>query len=523
MTPLDIGPVERALGAIGTTFRLTRLYPATHPAVIESMRQITNVMPGVAALGSIEWKIGATGFHWHGQHILQRNAQVNELAGLLYARGIRSLVLHPGVTADHVVALFGVATGTAKPEDALLGQIALSMSRRTHRFSNVTPRDSGVSSPAAPAASDTHPPGAVAIQAAPGVPATARATDPLDHRPTGAFRFDAVPVDVQVERAIAEVAAAETPEAQRKAVGQLGQLEGVLVSLKDIARVAAAIAALDRTLARASDPALVEQIGSAAGRLADKAAVERMVARLGEPNVPIADRETLVAALAALATLSIDPVLHACLAAPLDQREPYRAIVRRAGERAMEPLGARLQDADVSVLAAAAELLGFCGSPEAVPLLLGLLRHESDFVRESAVKGLSEIGGHDIIRPIIPALKDDSVLVRHAAVHAIGGAGDNTALTVLVRRLDQEQDEGVLAELLRAIGLLGAGRETLDILAHHAEPGSRLHRRSPLVRAAAIEAIAALGGGGAEAKGLLQLYTHDKEPAVRKAAEAGLR
>jgi len=519
VTALDTGPVERALGAIGTTFRLMRLYPASHPAVVESLRQITNTIPGIAALGSIEWKIGATGFHWHGQHILSRNAQVNELAGLLYARGVRSLVLHPGVTADHVVALFAIATGTAKPEDAVLGQIALSMSRRTQRFSSVAQRDSGVSA-AAPAGSE---PGAAPIQATADAPATARPIEPLDHRAIGAFRFDALPVDVQVERAIAEVAAAQTPDAQRRAVGQLGQLEPVLLSLKDIARVAAAIAALDRTLTKASEPALVEQIGGAAARLSDKAAVERMVARLAEPNVPIADRETLVAALGALATLSIDPVLHAYLAAPLDQREPYRAIVRRAGDRAMEPLGARLKDRDTAVVAAAAELSGFCGSPDAVPPLLALLHHESEFVRESAVKGLTEIGGREIVRPIIPALKDDSVLVRHAAVRAIEGAGDGTLVTVLMRRIEQEQDEGVLAELLRAVGRLGAGRETLDVLARHAEPGSRLRRRSAMVRAAAIEAIATLGGGGAEAKGLLQLYTHDKEPAVRKAAEAGLR
>ena len=76
---IDTGAVDRALGAIGTTFRLTRLYPPSHPAVLEAMRQITTCLPGLAALGTVEWKIGATGLHWHGQHLLPRNSQVAEL------------------------------------------------------------------------------------------------------------------------------------------------------------------------------------------------------------------------------------------------------------------------------------------------------------------------------------------------------------------------------------------------------------------------------------------------------------
>src|SRR5439155_1292268 len=67
---IDTGAVDRALGAIGTTFRLTRLYPPSHPAVLEAMRHITASLPALAGLGSVEWKIGATGLHWHGQHSL---------------------------------------------------------------------------------------------------------------------------------------------------------------------------------------------------------------------------------------------------------------------------------------------------------------------------------------------------------------------------------------------------------------------------------------------------------------------
>src|SRR6267378_810757 len=127
---IDTGGVDKALGAIGTTFRLTRLYPPTHPAVQEGLRQISAGLPALAALGTVEWKIGATGLHWHGQHLLARNTQVTELAGLLYARGVRAIQVNPGVTPEQCLPLFGVAIGTIGPDDASLGRITLLLGRR---------------------------------------------------------------------------------------------------------------------------------------------------------------------------------------------------------------------------------------------------------------------------------------------------------------------------------------------------------------------------------------------------------
>src|SRR5437764_5245550 len=127
----DTTGVDRALGAIGTTFRLTRLYPPTHPAVQEALRQVGETLPPLAAVGTVEWKIGATGLHWHGQQLLPRNTQIAELAGLLYARGVRTLTLNPGMTAEHVLALFQVATGTAAPDAPTLGRITLTLGRRS--------------------------------------------------------------------------------------------------------------------------------------------------------------------------------------------------------------------------------------------------------------------------------------------------------------------------------------------------------------------------------------------------------
>jgi len=515
----DTAGVDRALGAIGTTFRLTRLYPPSHPAVIESLRQIGEAIPALAALGTVEWKVGVTGLHWHGQHLLPRNAQIAELAGLLYARGVRTVTLNPGMTPDHVLALFQVATGTVPPDDRALGRIALALGRRTaarlERLRTPTPASGTSAAPDPPAAS--APPTAVTAEQS-----TAAAAEAVlaGKRASAAFRPDVLPVDVEVKRAVAALGTASSPEEQSAAVEKLAGLAPQLLGLRDVAIAADAIAALDRLLPTAKDPRLLETIDRAALALSERALLERLVHRLGEPRVPPEEREAVVAAVAALASLSMGLVLDAFLSVPVDLRAPYRGAVRKAADRALEPLQGKLADQDPQVVAAAAEFVGLTGSPQAVTLLIPLLRHPSEFVREAALLGLAEAGGREIARPAMPALKDESVAVRAAAARAVAAGGDPTSSTVLIRRVEQEPDEGVQAELLRAIGRLGA-REALEVLARYAEPGGVMHRRSATVRAAAVDGLRHIARP--EARGLLELYSKDKEPAVRKAAEAGLK
>jgi hypothetical protein len=58
------------------------------------------------------------------------------------------------------------------------------------------------------------------------------------------------------------------------------------------------------------------------------------------------------------------------------------------------------------------------------------------------------------------------------------------------------------------------------VLAKHAEPGGFLKRRTVHLRAAAITGMGHLHS--TEARALLELYSHDKEPTVQRAAEAAL-
>ncbi len=513
---IDTGAVDRVLGAIGTTFRLTRLYPPSHPAVLEAMRQITASLPALAALGTVEWKIGATGLLWHGQHLLPRNTQVAELAGLLFARGVRAIQINPGVTPEHWLALFGVAVGNVAPDDAVLGRITVLLGKRASQRLSAARAISEPSPAAAPPRSEPPPTSTNLSQPAAAPPLPAAPAPPVQ---SGAFRGGGLPADVEARRAVAALQTATTAAEQRATIEQLRRITPGVLALRDIGAIAEIVSGLDRSLHKIQDPEMQEAIGDAAGALADEAIVERMVARLGEPRVPPAERAHLVNAVGALGAVSAGPVVDAYLHVLPELREAYRAAMRAAGERTVEVLQARIQSKVPEVVAAAAEFLGLSGSPEVVEPLIGLTRHSDERVREAALLGLAELGGREISRPAMPALKDESVLVRSAAARAIAAAGDVGASTVLIRRLEQEKDEGVLAALLKAIGQLGA-KEALDVLAKYAEPGGK-PRRTPFVRAAAIEGLARLDR--MEAKALLELYARDKEPTVKRAAEASLR
>ena len=516
MMPIETGAVDRMLGAIGTTFRLTRLYPPSHPAVLEAIRHVTSALPGLAALGTVEWKVGATGLHWHGQHLLPRNTQIAELAGLLFARGVRSIHIDPGVTPEHWIGLFGVAVGNIQPDDAVLGRISLHLGRRASQRLSAARVLAGLDAPASP-----PPQSPPAAQAPPPDVKVWRPDATLGvARPSGAiFRPQDLPADVEARRAVTALQAATTPDEQRATLEQLRRITPQVLALRDIGAIAELVAGLDRSLGKIQDPDVQEAIGEAAAALADGAIVERMVKRLGESRVPAAERAHLVHAVGALGAVSAGLVVDAYLQAAPELREAYRAAMRQAGERTIEVLQERIASTVPEVVAAAAEFLGLSGSPEVGETLIALTRHGDERVREAALLGLAELGGREIARPAMPALKDESALVRTAAARAIAAAGDVASSTVLIRRLEQEKDEGVLAALLIAIGQLGS-KDALEVLARFAEPGGK-PRRTPFVRAAAIEGLARLDR--AEAKALLELYSRDKEPTVKRAAEASLR
>jgi len=214
--------------------------------------------------------------------------------------------------------------------------------------------------------------------------------------------------------------------------------------------------------------------------------------------------------------LVVDAYLHAVA----ERREAYRAAMRAAGERTVELLQKPDREQGPEVVAAAAEFLGLTGSPQVYESLITLTHHGDERVREAALLGLAELGGREISRPAMPALKDESVLVRSAAARAVAAAGrrgrDHRSGTAGWSR---KKTKGYWLRLLKAIGQLGA-KEALGSPGEFAEPGGK-PRRTPFVRAARSKAWRGLDR--VEAKALLELYARDKEPTVKRAAEASLR
>src|SRR4029077_8466228 len=211
-----------------------------------------------AGLGSVEWKIGATGLHWHGQHLLPRNTQVAELAGLLFARGVRSIQINPGVTAEHWLGLFGVAVGNVAPDDAVLGRIAVLLGRRASQrlsASRVLEEVAPAAPPAAPAPLVQSPPPPPPPAAAPSAPVFIAAPSPPAEavgptRQGSAFRPDMLPADVEARRAVTALQAASRPEDQRTIIDKLRRLTPDVIALRDIGAVAEVVAGLDRSLGK---------------------------------------------------------------------------------------------------------------------------------------------------------------------------------------------------------------------------------------------------------------------------------
>src|SRR5256884_1093528 len=60
-------------------------------------KKISDAVPVLPALGTGEWKIGATDVPWHGHRLPPRASPAAELASLLDARGARGINMITGI------------------------------------------------------------------------------------------------------------------------------------------------------------------------------------------------------------------------------------------------------------------------------------------------------------------------------------------------------------------------------------------------------------------------------------------
>jgi HEAT repeat protein len=121
-----------------------------------------------------------------------------------------------------------------------------------------------------------------------------------------------------------------------------------------------------------------------------------------------------------------------------------RGTEREARARQKEVIPAlqkALEDKSAGVVVEAAEALGVLGDPEAGPILIGLLRHPAQHVRQTAAQALERVANPNVMEGLLKGLDDTSVTVRFSLVGAVGrAAGDG-------RGLPEEQRKRVLARL----------------------------------------------------------------------------
>jgi HEAT repeat protein/PBS lyase HEAT-like repeat-containing protein len=492
---MDVRPLEAVLTEVGKAFRLCRFYPATHPSVQQSLAALAGALPALARVGPAELRIGTSGFLMGGSPIAAKNPQLQEMAGILYAQGNRTLHLEPGLTADEVATFIrAIGSGTERAMQAVGGRASyellphIRLGRTAHRSLAATP------SPATPGASQ-------------------------EARTTGAFRPDAMPADMETRRLTASLERGG-PEAGTQ-IARLTALLPELADRRDYRTIAPALRVLGR-YAHGTDPGLAASARLILEAGVTPAVVTGLVLSVIDAALPAEERDIAVQALGALGARAIPSVADAYLGASEEGREMLAAVVRRAGAAGAAPLLDRANpEAEPDLARAWARLLAATGSPEAAMMLGAFAQHEDPTVRVAAVEGLMRIQDPEAVRVALTALRDGEPAVRSAAARGFAWLGDPSLVPILIARLQEEEHDEVMIALIASVGELRDSR-AVDVLDAIADGVSGVFQRHPApVRAAAIRALGVIGTD--EARDIVAGYREHRVREIRLAAQAALK
>jgi len=121
--------------------------------------------------------------------------------------------------------------------------------------------------------------------------------------------------------------------------------------------------------------------------------------------------------------------------------------------RAIGTLLNSMKDSSVAVRTAAVHALGDTGSPRAIEPLIGLLKDESSTLRGEASVALGNL--HAVAVPaLISALSSDKPSTRKLAAQALGETGSKEAVPALIRLVTTDLS-GARGEAIEALGKLG--------------------------------------------------------------------
>lgn len=163
--------------------------------------------------------------------------------------------------------------------------------------------------------------------------------------------------------------------------------------------------------------------------------------------------------------------------------------------------------------------IGEARSEAGLQHLTATIVHPHEKVRRQSVVALQKIGGETAQVLVLGRLEDSDSRVRASAARATGALKPGRGVRELTALLERETDEDVIAWACRALGSLGdpVAVPTLERRA----AGGLFSKPSTAIRVAAFQGLAAIGTP--HAMRLLAFAGNDKDPEVRKVAEAALR
>ena len=163
-------------------------------------------------------------------------------------------------------------------------------------------------------------------------------------------------------------------------------------------------------------------------------------------------------------------------------------------------------------------ILGELGGERAVEHLMDTVRHHHPKVRRETLTALTRVGGEGAILLVMGTLDDADEEVRATAVRAAATLAIDSERTVkvLLTRLDEEKNQDVQEEILRALGQLG---DPVVVLAIEKRAVRGFFSRSPAsTRIAAYRALAAMGTP--RARSLVEAAAEDKDAEVKSVARS---
>ncbi|KHD08096.1 hypothetical protein PN36_18775 [Candidatus Thiomargarita nelsonii] len=162
----------------------------------------------------------------------------------------------------------------------------------------------------------------------------------------------------------------------------------------------------------------------------------------------------------------------------VDRCYASKALGALGDAQAIPALVQRLRDEDIDVSIDAIEALGHIGNPQAIPPLLESLNSDPNGeIKMAVVEALGRIGGQDIISPLLDIAKscpvdmvwDDTDSwndwwdMQLKAVEILGGMRIAEAVPVLLGILEDEENQDIESEVLKALAQIGGeGEKSLN-------------------------------------------------------------